>query len=510
MKLFGFDITRGKGSDSEFSEPGPNAFTTKENVEGAVDVGGSIYGGRIAPISTDVNLSTESQLINTYRNMLMQAEVSTGVEEIVNEAISEDAAGDVVKLDLRKVGLSDAIKLKIEKEFSTILSLLNFDNEGYEIFSRWYVDGRLNYHPIFDPKKPKEGIQELRYIDPRKIRLVREVETKNVGGVDIPYVKEEYYVYSQQGFDVNTPFVVNNPVNALSGLKIRKDNIVRVTSGLLSEDQAMALSYLHKAIKPLNQLRYLEDAAVIYRLTRAPERRVFYIDVGKLPAAKAEQQLHETMRRHKNNLVYNQNTGEIGDQKKFMTMTEDFWFSRREGSRGTEVSSIPGGQNLDQVEDILYFQKKLFRALNVPFTRLDDQTSFQFGRPSELNRHEAKFGKFVKRLRMRFSTLFDEILGIQLILKGIVTPDEWNSIKNDIRYQFSSDSFSSELKDIEITRERINMAKDMFDMVGTYYSVDDIRRNILRQNDSDIERITQQIKKEKKDGTIENMDSVEE
>lgn len=437
--------------------------------------------------------------------MERDATVKKAVADIVNEAICISETEPTLAIDLNDVKLTNTIKRKIEKEFDEALRLLNFTNQGYDIFHRWYVDGRLKYHAIIDEKKPTEGIQELRYIDSRKIRKVREIEKKSLGtGIDgtAKNVKKEYYIYSEKGFGSqakNSPTQIGMEQSNqdIKGVRIAKDSIIDVNSGLYTEDNSLALSYLDSAVKPLNQLGSLEDASVIYRLSRAPERRIFYIDVGDLPKAKAEQYMRDMMVKHKNKLVYDASTGEIRDDRKFMTMLEDFWFPRREGGRGTEITTLPGGQNLGEMDDILYFQKKLNESLNVPPSRLDTNSTFSFGRGGEITRDEVKFSKFITRLRSKFNGLFIGILEKQLILKGIMTLEEWELIKNEVRFDYLEDNHYQELKKIEILNGRLEALRNIQDYVGIYYSKDFVRKNVLYQTDTQIEDIQKEIEADK-------------
>ena len=406
---------------------------------------------------------------------------------------------------------SDGIKTKIRQEFRHILSLLDFDKKSHEIYRNWYIDGRLYYHKVIDFKNPHEGIQELRYIDPMKMRYVRQqkksekdkyrlsnVNSDNPMDFEFPQI-EEYFVYSPK-----LTYPTGNPssMGGSQGIKMSKDSVTYCTSGLVDRNKGSTLSYLHKAIKSLNQLRMIEDSLVIYRLSRAPERRIFYIDVGNLPKVKAEQYLRDVMMRYRNKLVYDASTGEIRDDKKFMAMLEDFWLPRREGGRGTEISTLPGGQNLGEITDIEYFKKKLFRSLNVPSSRMDGEGGFNLGRSSEILRDEVKFSKFVSRLRKRFSYMFHDMLRTQLILKNIITPEDWDIMEEHIQYDFLYDNHFAELKDAELLNERLNMVQVAEPYVGKYFSQDYLRRKILRQTDEEIVEQDKIMKKEIKDGII--------
>ena len=420
--------------------------------------------------------------------MSLQAECDTAIDDIVNEAIVYQPDEYPVQIVLDKLEQPESIKKKIRDEFGHVLKLLDFGNMGYDIFRRWYVDGRLYYHLIIDDKQPRNGLTEVRYIDPRKIRKVREVsKTRSVPGQTELYKKPiEYYVYSEKGF----------AKDANQGLKIAPDSICYVHSGITDKDGKVIISHLHKAIRPLNQLRMLEDATVIYRISRAPERRIFYIDVGNLPKIKAEQYLREIMQKYKNKLVYDATTGEIRDDRRFQTMLEDFWLPRREGGRGTEITTLQGGQNLGEIEDVLYFQKKLYKSLGVPISRLESDTGFSLGRASEITRDELKFAKFIARLRNRFTHLFDRMLETQLVLKGICTKAEWQQIKEEIYFDFITDAHFSELKDAEILKERLTLLSDIDQHVGKYFSRAWVRKSVLQQTEDDIKQMDQEMAEE--------------
>lgn len=503
MRLLGFEIKR--SVDEDGVEEQPLSFAEPLNDDGALTVGTALGGSYSVMLDMEGTAKSEAELVTKYRAMFLHAEIQQGVEEIVNECISVDTDDDVVKIVLDDTDLPDKVKDKVIKEFEEILRLLDFSNTAYETFQRWYVDGRLNYHVIVDSKKPKEGIKELRYLDPRKIRLVREMDDKQKDkhtGVNLKRIRKEYYVYAENGFGAiqNTRLGTSSMSNQqVTGFRIAKDSIARVTSGLMNENNSLVLSYLHRSIKPLNQLKMLEDATVIYTLTRAPERRVFYIDVGNLPKAKAEQYLHDMMARHKNKLQYDSNTGEISDARKFMTMTEDFWFPRREGNRATEIEPLAGGTALNDNDNLQYFQNKLAKSLGVPLARLQPETMFSLGRSNETSREELKFSKFARRLRARFSILFDRCLEKQLILKGIMTPEEWDSIKDKVRYDFNTDNHFEELKAAEVMRERMSTVRDMQDVIGKYFSHQYVMQEILHMTEDEIKEMRAQIEKEKKD-----------
>lgn len=497
-QLFGFEIKRTSRDDAKE----PTSFAPRMNDDGAVNIESTATGGSYGYfLDIEGSAKTESELVTRYRSMSLQPEVQQAVDEIVNEAISIDSYENVVEVKLDEVdSMADNVKKMVAEEFKEILRLLDFSNQAYDIFQRFYVDGRINYHIMIDEETPKNGIAELRYLDPRKIRMIRETESRNSDkhtGMPVKKTKNEYFMYSESGFGTSTNSSSSASSQALTGYKISKDSIARVTSGLVNETQSLVLSHLHRAIKPLNQLRVLEDATVIYTLTRAPERRIFYVDVGNLPKAKAEQYLTDMMARHKNKLQYDSATGDMSDSRKFMTMTEDFWFPRREGNRSTEVDSLPGGASLGDNDNLSYFQRKLYKSLGVPISRLESENMYSFGRVSEMSRDEIRFSKFIRRLRSRFSILFDVLLEKQLILKGILTPDEWDEVKDLIRYDFMKDNYFEELKQMEIVRERVNTLRDVEEHVGVYYSREWVRRNILFMDEEEQKEIQKQIDFEK-------------
>ena len=502
MKIFGFEIKRPE------QDQALKSFVEPDDADGSLNITAAGPGAFFGTSYVDMEgaAKNEAELISKYRQMEQHPEVAKAIEDIVNEAIVVSDDSRVVDVNLDDTDLSDKIKKMVIDEFQGILELLDFSNKGYEVFNRWYVDGRIRYHVIVDEKNIKDGIQELRYIDPRKLRKVKEIAKAKEQNVDIVLkkVKNEYWIFNDKGFVSNSNTKAIADFSSIKGVKIAKDSIVECNSGILNENNTLILSHLHKAIKPHNQLRMLEDAAVIYRLSRAPERRVFYIDVGNLPKMKAEQYLRDMMVKHKNRLVYDATTGEIRDDRRHMTMMEDFWLPRREGGRGTEITTLPGGQNLGEMDDVMYFQKNLYKALNVPISRLEPETGFSLGRASEISRDEVKFSKFIGRLRARFSILFDEILEKQLILKNIMTIEEWQEIKNKVRYDFQMDNHYEELKQAEILRERLQTMRDMEDYVGVYYSREWIRKNILMQTDDDIEKMNEQIAAERESEPDEN------
>ena len=502
-ELFGFEIKR--RADKEAKNI-PSFVQANEN-DGAIDIAAT---GTEASSYLDLagTARSEAELVQKYRSMLQQPEVAQAVDDIVNEAVSISSSEKVVECVTDDVDQPDNIKKKIREEFDTVLRLLDFSSTGYDTFQKWYVDGRINYHVMIDVTQPKRGIQELRYIDPRKIRKIREFDTKGQqsNGNDnkflTKHIKNEYYLYSEKGFmgqAGSSAQTAHTGDNGLTGLKIAIDSVVHANSGLLNETNSLIISNLHKAHKPLNQLRMMEDAVVIYRIARAPERRIFYIDVGNLPKVKAEQYLRDMMTKHKNRLVYDAATGDVKDDRRHMSMTDDFWLPRREGGKGTEITTLPGGQNLGELDDVLYFQKRLFKSLNVPLSRMETDASFSLGRASEISRDEIKFSKFISRLRSKFSSLFDKILEKQLILKGVIKPDEWAEIQASIRYDFMSDNHFEELKESEVLRERLNLLRDIDDYVGKYYSADWVRKNVLMMSEDQIEEMRNQIEEDEED-----------
>ena len=493
LKLFGYKI--GKEEEETKQNENVQSFIAPPNEDGSVAVvGGGVYG-----IYTDLEgvIRNDAQLIQRYRDMALQPECDAAIEDIVNETLVFTEGDYPVQIILDKLEQPESIKKKIREEYDLIMKLLDFNNQGYDIFRRWYVDGKLYYHMMIDIKQPKQGIKEVRYIDPRRIRKVRESKKPkpilNQNGqnqVNAPQKPNEYFLYSERGF--------NNDAN--QGIKIAPDAICYVHSGLTDKDGKVIVSHLHKAIRPLNQLRMLEDATVIYRISRAPERRIFYIDVGNLPKMKAEQYLREIMQKYKNKLVYDAQTGEIRDDRRFQTMLEDFWLPRREGGKGTEITTLPAGQNLGEIEDVQYFQKKLYKSLNVPISRLDNENGFSLGRASEITRDELKFTKFVRRLRLRFSHLFDKLLETQLLLKGVCTKAEWEQMKEEISYDFISDTHFTEMKEAEVLKERISVLGDIDGYVGKYFSEAWIRKHVLRQTEDDIEQMDKEIEEERAEG----------
>ena len=496
MQLFGFEI---KKTSAELED--------RENLQAIVPVNQEEAVTEIAPggmygthLDLDATAKSEGDLVTRYREMVMQPECDAAVEDIINDAVIMENNAYPVEMVLDETNLPNRVKKIVREEFDNVLSLLDFGNKGYEIFRRWYVDGRVYYQIVIDKDKPREGIKELRYVDPRKIKKMREqVEKKDPTGLtEYPRVKE-FYLYNPKGM-----------VNQQQGVKIAPDSICYVPSGLVDARNKMTLGHLHKAIKPLNQLRMLEDAVVIYRLSRAPERRIFYIDVGNLPKAKAEQYLRDMMVKHKNKLVYDANTGEIRDDRRHMTMLEDFWLPRREGGRGTEITTLPGGQNLGEMDDVEYFQKKLLKSLNVPVSRMEAEVNFNIGRSTEISRDEIKFQKFINRIRNKFALLFDNLLEIHLALKGVMTRSEWDEVKNSITYNFANDNHFQELKQAEIMSERLRLLGEVDPLVGKYFSLSWVRKNVLRMTEDEIIAINKEIEVEGSGEEFDNIDTQEQ
>ena len=491
FSLFGFTISRQKSEEDSAVQ---KSFAPQTNDDGALTITSAAYYGTY--VDLDGTAKNEVELISRYREMAMQPEIESAIDDIVNEAICQDDDGKTIAIVLDNLKQPDKIKESIKKEFQTVLRLFNYNQMAQDIFRRYYIDGRMYYHIIIDRENPTEGIKELRYIDPRKLRKVREMKRKKDErtGVDIVDTVNEYYIYNDK---VVTGTSSNfGPV----GVRITTDSVISVVSGLMDSRRAAVLSYLHKAIKPLNQLRMIEDAIVIYRISRAPERRIFYIDVGNLPKLKAEQYLRDIMVKYKNKVVYDANTGEVRDDRKYLSMMEDYWLPRREGGKGTEITTLPGGQNLGELEDIKYFQRKLYGALSVPISRLEPDQGFSLGRSAEVTRDELKFSKFVERMRIKFSEVFDQTLRVQCVLKGICTEEEWNEFKEQIHYDFIKDNNFSELKEAELITNRLQLLSSVDAYTGTYFSQAWIQRNVLRLSDDDIAEMQKEIEKEKKEG----------
>ena len=476
-EFFGFEIKR--------KEKELGAVTPPATDDGTYDISGGGFYSTI--LDTDGRSRTEDDLIRRYRDIAIQPECDSAIEDIVSEAIASDERDMCVSVVLDNLQVSATIKKRIKEEFERILQLLDFNNKAHDIFRRWYVDGRIFYHKVIDSKNPRKGIQQLRYIDPRKIKKVREVQTGKRGQVDVVKKFKEFYIYNQHGHQVN---------NTSTGVKLTFDSIAYCPSGLIDMHKGTVLSYLNKAIKPVNQLRMIEDSVVIYRISRAPERRIFYIDVGNLPKIKAEQYLKDVMNRYRNKLVYDASTGEIRDDRNHMSMLEDFWLPRREGGRGTEITTLPGGANLGEIDDITYFQRKLYRSLNVPISRLEAEQNFSLGRSTEITRDELKFTKFVGKLRKKFSVIFNDLLRTQLILTGVIAEEEWKSMSEHIQFDFLQDNNFTELKNAELLKERLEMLSQVENYVGTYFSKEWVKKNVLHLTDDEIGEMQKQMDSE--------------
>jgi hypothetical protein len=494
MELFGFEISRKK---EEELQDKAKSFAAPETDDGSSVVMGGGYFGQYVDIE-GTKAKDDADLISKYREIALYPECDSAIEDIVNEAIVSDEIDESIELIVDNIKYSDKVKKLVREEFDNVVKLFNFDSNGHEIFRKWYVDGRMFYHVIIDEKNPQNGILELRAVDPLKIRKVREVIEDKDPRTGARLIKgyNEFFIYQE-----------NAAGKSNTGLKIAKDSIIYVTSGLVDQTSKKVLSYLYKAIKPVNQLRMMEDSLVIYRMARAPERRIFYIDVGNLPKGKAESYLRDIMARYKNKIVYDANTGEMRDDRKHMSMLEDFWLPRREGGKGTEITTLPGGENLGQIADIEYFQKKLYKSLNVPVSRLEEQQSFVLGRATEISRDEVKFTKFIGRLRKRFADLFLHALKTQLILKGIINKEDWEDMKESLIVDFLKDNYFSELKEVEVLRERMNTLQLVDPYVGKYYSMAWVRKNILQLTEEEINEINAQIDEE---GPMEPADGEED
>ena len=498
-EIFGFEIKR-----KQETKPNSQSFTAPTAEDGVQTIMGGGHFGTY--LDQEGKIHNEADLVRRYREVSIHPECDMAIEDIINEAIVVDDKQEVVRLNVNNIPFSAAVKKRIGEEFENVIRLLEFEQKGHDIFRRWYVDGRIVYHKVIDPKNVKNGITELRYIDPRKIKKVRAPKSKEgnefapkdpnkPGSVEF----EEFYIYNEKG--------VQAGASSTTGLKIAKDAIAHCVSGLVDQQRNMVLSYLHKAIKPVNQLRMIEDSVVIYRISRAPERRIFYIDVGNLPKVKAEQYLKDVMNRYRNKLVYDASTGEIRDDRQYMSMLEDFWLPRREGGRGTEITTLPGGSNLGEIDDIKYFQKKLYQSLNVPYSRLDSEAAggLQLGRSTEVNRDEIKFTKFISRLRNRFNTLFHDLLKTQLILKGIVTIEDWeNSLSQTIKYEYVNDGYFAEIKESEMFKDRMEIYRNMKDagMIGDVYSKDYVMKHVLKMSEPEVEKEREIIQQEIEQGLL--------
>jgi hypothetical protein len=476
-QLFGFKFERIKDEKSQ------EKFTLPSTDDGTTEVAGGGFFGQV--LDTDGRERSEQDLIRRYRDIATQPECDSAIEDIVNESIVSDEKDQSVSISLDNLQYSETIKKRIRSEFDTVLRLLDFNTKGHDIFRRWYIDGRLFYHKVIDRNDPKKGLVEVRYIDPKKIKKVRQVNKKkdNTTQIDLIQDIEEYFIYNDKGLKMGTT----------EGIKISFDSITYCPSGLIDQNKGHVLSHLHKAIKPVNQLRMIEDSLVIYRISRAPERRIFYIDVGNLPKVKAEQYLRDVMNRYRNKLVYDASTGEIRDDRNHMSMLEDFWLPRREGGRGTEITTLPGGSNLGEIDDIKYFQNKLYRSLNVPISRMEAENNFSLGRSTEITRDELKFTKFVQRIRKKFTPLFTDMLKTQLVLKGVITIEEWDRIKEHIQYNFLQDGHFAELKKAELLNDKLQSLQSIEQYIGTFFSKEWVQKNVLSMTDEEIEEMQKQI-----------------
>ena len=488
MQIFGYKIEKSTAPQTEKSFVAPTDDGGVETIRA-----GGYYG---TYIDIDGTANNEIELIRKYRDISMMADIDTAIDDIVNDSIANLDDEVPVKIDLDEVDLSKNIKKLVQDEFQTLLNMLDFNLRAQDYFRHWYIDGRLFFHKVVDTANLKKGLTDIRYIDPRKIKKMREILKEKDTKTGVEFIKDikEYFIYNERGLVPNKTFTPAASLTSTAGatMRIEKDSICFVPSGLKDMDRNMPLSYLHKAIRPANQLRMMENAAVIYRITRAPERRVFYVDVGNLPKIKAEQYLKGIMNQYRNKVVYDSQTGEIRDDKKFMSMLEDFWLPRREGGRGTQIETLPGGQGLGEMGDIEYFQRKLYQALNVPMSRLEQQTGLNFGRAAEINRDEWKFTKFISKLRRRFTLLFDDLLKTQLILKGIITEADWEKMRYDIKYVFATDAFYTESKEQQILQSRVEILQGVAPFIGTMYSKEYVQENILKLSDDEIEEIKTQ------------------
>jgi hypothetical protein len=494
MQLFGFEIKRKEEQDL------PSVVTPTSAADGSTIVNTGVNAGGYYGMVMDLEgvIKNENDLIRRYREVSQYSDCDGAIEDIVNEAIVANEQKKPVEIVLDELKLSEPIKKKIREEFANVLDLLKFDERAHETFRTWYIDGRLYYQILINQDNVKDGIVELRYIDPRKIRRIKNIkkEKQAVTGVEVVKEIEEYYLYNDKGITEQTT----------QGVKLSIDSVVHVPSGYVDQNTGMMMSYLHKAIKPVNQLKMIEDALVIYRISRAPERRIFYVDVGNLPKLKAEQYVTDIMNKFRNKIVYDATTGETRDDRRHLSMMEDFWMPRREGGKGTEITTLPGGQNLGEIQDIEYFQQKLYHSLNVPISRLQQQQGFSIGRSTEISRDEVKFNKFIVRLRKKFSMLFSNALRVQLVAKNIIKPDEWDDIVSKIKYDYLEDNHYSELKDAEILTQRVQILQQLDPYVGKYYSQAWIRKNVLRLDEEDIKQIEKEIEEEKE----EHMDDADQ
>lgn len=488
INLFGFTIQKQEQPDLT-----SQSFATPVADDGVSTVTAGGYFGTFVDI--DASTRSEAELITKYREISNYPDCDNAIEEIVNDAVASVDEEPPVTINLDNINLSDTLKKSIRDEFTTVTELLDFNQKAHDIFRRWYIDGRIYYQKLIDPKDQKKGIVELRYLDAKKIRKVREVKKEKLRtGVEVVKNIDEFFIYNDRGLSYTAGVMPTQAAN--SGIRIAPDTVAFCPSGLLDLDRNIVLGYLHKAIKPVNQLKMMTDSLVIYRLARAPERRIFYIDIGNLPKLKAEQYMKDVMARYRNKVVYDSATGEIKDDRKFMTMLEDFWLPRREGGRGTEITTLPGGDNLGQIADIEYFQNKVYQSLNIPFSRFQQQSGFNFGRAAEINRDELKFAKFVNRLRKQFNALFNDILRTQLILKKIITDSDWDTLKEKISYRYAQDQYFEEMKNAENMRNRIDLLNQLQPYVGVYYSRNYIKKEVLRMTDDEIETMESEIEQE--------------
>jgi len=482
-QLFGFKFERVKDEKSQ------EKFTLPSTDDGTTEVAGGGFFGQV--LDTDGRERSEQDLIRRYRDIATQPECDSAIEDIVNESIVSDEKDQSVAIALDNLQYSETIKKRIREEFNTVLRLLDFNVKGHDIFRRWYIDGRLFYHKVIDKKDPRKGLVEVRYIDPKKIKKVRQVNKQkdNATQVDLIQDIEEYFIYNDKGLKMGTT----------EGIKIAADSITYCPSGVIDQNKGHVLSYLHKSIKPVNQLRMIEDSLVIYRISRAPERRIFYIDVGNLPKVKAEEYLKDVMNRYRNKLVYDASTGEIRDDRNHMSMLEDFWLPRREGGRGTEITTLPGGSNLGEIDDIKYFQNKLYRSLNVPVSRMEAENNFSLGRSTEITRDELKFTKFVQRIRKKFTPVFTDMLKTQLVLKGVISLEEWDRIKEHIQYDFLQDGHFAELKKAELLNDKVQTLQSIEPYIGQFFSKKWVQKNVLQFTDSEIDEMANQLEDESED-----------
>lgn len=487
MEFFGFQFTRKK-------EPQLNSVVPPSSDDGSTVVGGNAAGYYAQSLDLEASVKNENEAIRRYRDAAMYPDCDSAIEDIVNEAISAEDLEHPVEIVLDEVPYSEAIKAKIRSEFQTILTLYNFEEKAHDMFRTWYIDGRLYYNVLFDPKRPKDGIQEIRYIDPRKIRKVKNVTKKKLDkNIEVVTGVEEYYLYNDKGLSDNSSIASSTTPSGTTGVKLSNDSVIYTPSGITDGVSGTMLGYLHKAVKPVNQLKMIEDSIVIYRISRAPERRVFYVDVGNLPKLKAEQYVTDIMNKYRNKITYDATTGQIANGKRHNAITEDYWMPRREGGKGTEITTLSGGQNLSNLEDVQHFQQKLYQSLNVPMGRMVPSTGFSLGKSSEISRDEIKFSKFISRLRKKFSKLLSDTLRIQLISKGIITPDDWEQVKTFIKFDFVSDNHFAELKQTEIIGARIQTLQMIEPFIGKFYSVPWVKKNVLMMNDAEVQKMTQEM-----------------